>query len=145
MSENKNPRGYWTKDRCIASASSYDSITRWQSSCVASYLFAYRRGWLSECTAHMAVRHGESRRPKGYWGMETCSAEAKKFKYRKDWAKGHPSSYTAAYRLGIINECCPHMPVKKKRTNLPRKVVLKKDPLVRTFINFSDIINSMSA
>mgnify|MGYP000135465982 CR=1 FL=1 len=49
------------------------------------------------------------RKPAGYWTKERIIADAKRFKIRKDWSLSPGAAYSAAARLGILEECTGHM------------------------------------
>lgn len=57
MRPRKKPDGYWTKDRCIASAKRYQTRGTWGlSEESGAYSAARRNGWYEECVAHMPER-----------------------------------------------------------------------------------------
>ena len=49
----RKPDGYWTKERCVEVAAQYSVRTQFQVSDKACYLYALRRGWLTEICSHM--------------------------------------------------------------------------------------------
>jgi hypothetical protein len=49
----RKPKGYWTKERCAAVAARYSVRTEFQAGDKACYLYALRRGWLTEICSHM--------------------------------------------------------------------------------------------
>ena len=94
------PNGYWSKERCIEEAKKYETITEWRSNC-NSYTYASRKGWVGECTKHMTL----SKKPRGYWTLELCIEEAKKYKTVSEWQKNSGSSFTTARNNGWYEEC----------------------------------------
>jgi hypothetical protein len=49
------------------------------------------------------------RRPKNYWTIETCRAEAIKYSTRKEFNINCPSAYRKSSNEGWIDEICSHM------------------------------------
>jgi len=45
-----------------------------------------------------------------YWSRRAVTAEARKYKYRRDFKEGSPSAYYKALSLGILQDVCSHMP-----------------------------------
>ena len=101
----QRPKGYWNKERCKEGALKYSSKVQWQKSSQSSYKAARVKNIIEECCSHMII----TRKPIGYWNLETCKAEASKYPKRTMWAKGNSSSYIAASFLQILDECCAHM------------------------------------
>ena len=104
---NRSP-GYWTLERCMESAKPHLSRLVWQKACKPAYNRASKNGWLDECCAHME----DFRKRPGYWDLEKCKADAKKYKTRSEWRKS-TSAYTVACLKGWIDECCTHMGTKE--------------------------------
>lgn len=105
MDRPVSPRGFWTLDRCVESASRFQTRNGWRLGDHPAYKAARRRGWVDACCAHMV----ELVKPDGYWTLERCETEASAFETRSDWARGHPSSYSVAQRNGWLDECSSHM------------------------------------
>ena len=103
----KRPKGYWTLERCKVEALKYERRIDFQKGSESAYIAAHKNGWLDECCAHMA---SVIRKPKGYWTLELCKAEALPYSSRNDFKKGSGAAYTAAQKNGWIDECCAHMP-----------------------------------
>jgi len=53
MTSKYKPKGYWTKERCVAEASQYELLNDWMLCGGGSFWVARRNGWLKECTAHL--------------------------------------------------------------------------------------------
>ena len=51
----------------------------------------------------------KERKPRGYWTLERCKEDAKRFGYTGDWRKEHPYSWGKARKIGWLDECCKHM------------------------------------
>jgi len=50
------PKGYWTKDRVLASALNYQTSSEWLKKDKSAWATAQAKGWLEEATAHMPNR-----------------------------------------------------------------------------------------
>lgn len=48
-------------------------------------------------------------KPKGYWTLENCLKDAKRFKYVRDWRNNSQGGYSAAHKRGWLKICCAHM------------------------------------
>lgn len=61
MVELRKPDGYWTKERCIASALLFSTIQSWSMGDPPAYDAAKRGGWMSDASQHMVriFSHGE--------------------------------------------------------------------------------------
>ncbi len=62
------------------------------------------------------------RKPRGYWTLETCLAEALKYKTLEEWKSKHKSSHLSAWRLGILKECSAHMPQKQSAAETKKQI-----------------------
>src|ERR1035437_97625 len=96
------PQGYWTKEKCMESALSYNSLKDWQNNDYPALHASIRNNWYVECTAHME-------RLKTFWTKEMCLESAKKYQKRSDWHNNEPTAHDAAYKYNWINECIEHM------------------------------------
>lgn len=106
---NRKPDGYWTKERCLEDARKYSNPTEWNKNSPSARDAAGNKGWYEECIAHM----DKKREANGFWTIEKCLNEAKKYKTRKDWRGSNRSSWSAAKRLGVYKECTAHMEIIK--------------------------------
>ena len=59
--------------------------------------------------------------PKTKWTLEVLQAEANKYSYRTEFAKGSPNAYAAAARKKLLDEICAHME-KKERDATSRRI-----------------------
>ena len=102
----------WTFDALKASADKYKSIKEWRINQPSAYARASQKKILTELTNHM-----KSGRPVyKYWNKERCHQFALQYETKVDWIKGHNKSYSAASRLGIINQITDHMtPIGNKK------------------------------
>lgn len=103
-------RGYWTKKRCMESAKTFDTRTKWQRGATSAYAIALRKGWLDECCAHMT----SVQKPHGYWNKDRCMESASHFTAIKDWQKENATAYQAAMKKGWLSDCTQHMELLKK-------------------------------
>jgi len=106
----RKPSGYWTRERCIESASAHVYVKDWLKVDPRAYRAAWKRGWLAECSAHM----GEAKRPNGYWTHSRCMKSARKHQFRIDWKSADDAAYQAAKRNGWLSDCTDHMDEIKK-------------------------------
>ena len=101
------PKNYWTIERCVEDAKQYKTKTEWSKAKPSGYSVAVSKGWMAECTKHMASgRHNQSKR---VWTYEKCTKLAKKCKSRAEFKKLSPSAYTRARVEGWLDDCCSHM------------------------------------
>lgn len=106
------PRNTWTKETCKETAKKYNRIVDWQNDYKGSYLAAYRRGWLQECTSHMETKERDNTNKSGRkvkWDLENCKKDAKLFNGRYEWQLSSSSAYYAARKNGWLDICCKHM------------------------------------
>lgn len=97
----------WTKELCVAESKKYKTNAEWINNNEYSYKIANRMGWLPECRAHM--NHIPRMWRNVFWTMERCMADAKKYKFRSEWAKNRQSAYQKAKRKGWFEQCVEHM------------------------------------
>jgi hypothetical protein len=98
-------RRKWTPANILKVAKEFTKRSDWVRASPSSYVAAARLGILEDCCSHMPVVKNVA----GYWTLERCKAEAKKYSTRKEWKRGSGPSNTAAYRNGWTEECCAHM------------------------------------
>lgn len=49
------------------------------------------------------------------WSFDATESEAKKYQFRRDFQKGSPGAYDAAFRKGWLELICGHMPKRKSQ------------------------------
>jgi len=101
---NKKRFGFWSLENCIIDAKNYTTRSMWRKSSAGAYDSAIRNRWLKICCEHMI----ELQKPNGYWSLEKCIEDAKRFKTTKEW-RVDSLSYHAAKRNGWLNQCNAHM------------------------------------
>jgi len=105
---------YWTKEKCIESASKYQVKIRWRENEGSAYVIAKNNGWLNECCAHMKQNKIT---PNGYWTKEKCIEDALNYQTREEWKKSKSGGYDAARYHGWKDECVTHMIKKVNQFN----------------------------
>lgn len=95
----------WSIGACKADALNFISCSEWRRNSPQAYLAACRYGWVDEFTVHMI----KARKPRGYWTLQRCVAEAKTFRTKQSWRLSSPSSYVTAKAKGWLNMCSEHM------------------------------------
>ena len=53
-------------------------------------------------------------KPRGFWTLENCKKEAKRYLYKSEFRGNSPSAYAAAFNHNWISEICRHMDRKKR-------------------------------
>lgn len=102
----KLPNGYWNNPKhCKAEALKYSSRSEWQKGSPLSYRWATQNNWIVECAAHMHP----NRMPDGYWTIERCRNEARKYKSKVQWRMEHRASFSKANKEKWLMQCCEHM------------------------------------
>lgn len=102
----KLPNGYWNDPgHCKAEALKYSSRSEWQRGSPLSYRWAIQNNWVEECAAHMH----SSRMPDGYWTLDRCRDQARKYKSKVQWRMEHRASFSKANKEKWLVQCCDHM------------------------------------
>ena len=98
--------GYWNNsEHCKAEALKYSSRSEWQKRSPLSYRWATQNNWSEECASHMR----SNRMPSGYWTLERCQDEARKYKSKVQWRMEHRASFSKANKERWLVQCCDHM------------------------------------
>jgi hypothetical protein len=95
----------WTLEICKANALNYKLRSEWAKKSKNAYTAAMMNGWLDECCAHMI---NPKRVKDGHWTLETCKADALKYKTKTEWRKYSAGAANAAWKKGWWEECCMH-------------------------------------
>lgn len=98
MYEPKKPHGFWTKARCIEEAKKYKSKQDFRTHSSAAYGKAEKNKWLNEICQHMK----EIKKPNGFWNLEMCLNEAKKYSSYIEFQSNSSSAYGAALKNGWL-------------------------------------------
>jgi hypothetical protein len=105
MVEGCKPPGYWTFERCRAEALKYETRGAFQRGSKTAYAAAKKGGWLDQIRGHMV----EVRKPKGWWTLERCQAEALKYETRTAFQLGSRDAHAAAQKKDWLDQICTHM------------------------------------
>ena len=103
----------WTLQACIDEAKKHKTRKEWQILNASSYQAAHKKGWLDECTVHMQRQLA----PKGYWNLDRCIEDAKKYKTLHEWSDAKSSSYSVARSKKWVAQCTPHMTDGRKNSS----------------------------
>lgn len=104
MEDDKHMPGYWTKERCREEAKKYSTKSAFRKGCQGAYGSAWKNGWIDEICDHM-----NQTQTRGYWTLERCIEEGKKYSRRIDFRKNGKGAYNAAYVNGWLEDVCFHM------------------------------------
>lgn len=97
------PRFVWTNELIWTDARQYGCTAAYRNTKGSSWQAAYKRGMLTDVTAHMA----RSKRPD--YTTEELEAEALLYSQRRQFELGSPNHYEAARRRKMLDQVCGHM------------------------------------
>jgi hypothetical protein len=103
--QNRKPRGYWTLERCVASAKPYNSATDWKIGDNEAYSVAVYYGWYKDCVKHMNTVI--------FWTTDMCVRNAQKYSDINIWMREEPDAYSTAMKFGWMFRCTAHMKIKQ--------------------------------
>lgn len=112
MKSVRRANGYWTLERCKASAATFRFRQDWEHGEGAAYAAAQRNGWIAKCCSHMPSR----REPVRKWTCEALAASARPYSKRIEWLRANAAAYKAAKRLGVFDEVTAHMKPTPRKT-----------------------------
>ena len=95
------PYRKWTKERCEIKALLCDTRSEFKKKYGGAYQTAKINKWLDEICQYMIILC----KPKGYWTLETCIEDFKKYTSKGEWRKNSPSVYTFACKHNYLREC----------------------------------------
>ena len=98
-----------TNEECIASARKYKSSSAWRAGDFNAYTAAWRRGILDQCFSHMTDVKLRAGSTLPIHSLESCKADAARFKRRSDWTRESSAAVQAAKKHGWFDECVAHM------------------------------------
>ncbi|MEA1052480.1 hypothetical protein U5801_22120 [Lamprobacter modestohalophilus] len=104
MTSKLRPSGYWTLERCKASAAAYTRRGDWQKAASNAYAHAQKNGWLDLCCAHMSKQQRDRK-----WTHKAIEASAQRFNSKTSWHREEHGAYSAAKQLGIFEQVTTHM------------------------------------
>ena len=100
----RNIRGYWTRERCREEALKYNSRNELRKN-NPLYSAIKRNKWLDDVCNHMTNGNKKS----CYWTFENCQKEALKYNNRTDFYKKSRGAYLSSVKNGWYKEICSHM------------------------------------
>ena len=103
----------WNKELLLEEAKKYKTRTDFCKNSSGAYYNALRHNCLDEICSHMNYFSY----PKGYWTLERCKKEAKKYKYKTQFARKSCSAYERARKNNWIDKICNHMKIYSKPRN----------------------------
>ena len=111
VKKGNNPKGYWTKARCIESAQKFNKISDWVASDGGkAYGSACRNKWRRECTAHMQKNIKlKYINTVDLLTKADCLISARKHKRIYTWIKTDKIAYRTAKHFEWLEECTAPM------------------------------------
>ena len=100
----RNPRNYWTKEKCQKEALKFNSREEFRTQS-KGYNAAYINNWIDEICSHM----NRIRKLAGYWNKEKCQIESLKYNNKSDFQKFSSSAYNSSKKGEWLDEICLHM------------------------------------
>jgi hypothetical protein len=98
-------RRNWTLKQLEDRAKNYTSLNDFMKKENGAYLWAMRNGFREKITVHMERKINRS----GYWTIDNCRLEAKKYSNRSDFMRLSGSAYNVALKNEWVDEICAHM------------------------------------
>jgi predicted GIY-YIG superfamily endonuclease len=89
----------WTKDKCEIDAYKYNSRSEYAKNNRNSWYAAKKHNWLDEICSHMIKLREKS----GYWTIENCITEAKKYNKSGDLKRNKPNVYQIICKNNLID------------------------------------------
>ena len=106
---SRKPQGYWTKERCMKSASTHGSPVTWKIDDYEAYQVSKDNGWYDECIAHMtAIFHLQT----------IVKRVAKKYRSLREWKRKDNHTYELAVKYDWLDICTTHMEKEKTAWSL---------------------------
>ena len=101
--EVRKSNGHWTKELCELEAKKYSTKKDFRLNSSGAYDVSQKKGWLNDICDHMV----EIKKPSGYWNLEMCIEDAKKYPTYIEFTRKSSSAYGTASKNGwceIIKE-----------------------------------------
>ena len=89
----------WTCDTCMKEARKYLCRDDFRKASPGAYNVARKNNWLDSYEWF-----NTKKKPKGYWTMERCEEESKKYKSRTEFMRGTPAAYSTASKHSWIDK-----------------------------------------
>ncbi len=109
----KKPSGYWTLEKCKNVSVGYENQADLMRDHHDAYSAIKEHGWQQECFAPMKGK----KKPNGYWTLERCKVEAKKYNSPADMKRGNSKAYSAMKSHGWYEICCAEMKARRVPNN----------------------------
>jgi hypothetical protein len=134
METISKPWGYWTYDKCKEETSKMVYLSELQGKTVNNII--RKNGWYDELTSHLIRVQSKP------YTEDQCREESQKYKTRAEFQKNSPSQYSAALRMGVLDDICNHM-------GKPRNIKqYTKEEIINSAIKYKNqrdwIINDVS-
>jgi hypothetical protein len=124
-SEDRERKGYWTKERLQEEANKYETRGEFQKKDINGYSLAIEKGLMDELFKnHPNEGFSEDRERKGYWTKERLQEEADKCKNRDEFS--NTKAYSIAYNKGLIDELFKNHPNEGYSKSKPINWTLEK-------------------
>lgn len=94
----------WSDEQIVEEARKYGSRMEFKKNSQFVYSMAFARDLMVVACANMIKPINAKK-----WTYETLSLETKKYNTKKDLRKNASGAYSAAQKLGILNQICTHM------------------------------------
>ena len=111
VKNKRNPKGYWTKERCQEESLKYKTRSEFMRDHPGGYSYCKKNKIIDEICSHMNNKIIKS---KGYWTKERCQEEALKYRMRSIFQKESISSYQISLNNKWLDEICSHMEIYRK-------------------------------
>lgn len=102
-SEPKKKNNYWTDERLQEEANKYSSIAEMRRLASSAYVTAKTKK-LVDIIFAKHENGGRTKKKNGFWTLESCASEAKRFKTRVDMRRGAAGAYDFALNNHIVDE-----------------------------------------
>lgn len=99
LGDDKKPPDYYTLDRCLELAMSFNTKSDWVKGHKISFNAANKKNWVEICISHLTDN----------WHFCRCRESARNFKTRTEWKTKAPGAYNAARQRKWLDLCCEHM------------------------------------
>lgn len=112
LTKKRKPRGYWDIN-APQEAAKYSSRNEFKMGSPSAYMAAKRMGVLDDICAHMPkhVDTSGKNNPNFKWTLEMLQAKANKYTTRGALKEGDPVAYGVAWKRGLLDQICSHMPL----------------------------------
>jgi len=96
---------YWTYERCKEEALKYQTSYEFKKAEPSAYRACVKHRWLKDISSHFKSVY----KPSGYWTVDKCIAEAKKYSSRESLRKNASRAYLVLWERKLLDDACSHM------------------------------------